>query len=101
MNVLAELLPKGLLRRTERQASAITALVAPLGSGAGPGLSNPTLAFWGTSGLVFPKCQGTRVRAHLMSAHQPPVPPSPQKASTPSAAVFIRSKPVFPRGTPV
>lgn len=32
MNLLAELLPEGLLQRIDRQASAITALIAPLNS---------------------------------------------------------------------
>lgn len=34
MNLLAELLPEGLLQRTDRQASVITAFMPPPGSGA-------------------------------------------------------------------
>lgn len=74
MNLLAELLPEGLLQRTDRQASVITAFIAPLNLGGslladqrqtpdseqslGPDV---VLAFWGILGLVLPKCQGTEV----------------------------------------
>lgn len=36
MNLLAELLPKGLLQRTDRQASVIIAFIVPLSSEADP-----------------------------------------------------------------
>lgn len=66
---------------------------------------DPMPPYWGISGLVPPKCQGTEVITSapapqlLIQCHQAPMPPSSQKPSTHLAASFKHFNTLFLQGT--
>jgi len=107
MDLLAELLPEGLLQRTDRQASVVTAFTAPLSSGAACSVSGrpqipsnpeawtPQLHFGESQAWPFPAISSPASN----SMHQTPVPPSLQEPSTHPAASLKHSNTPFPPGT--
>lgn len=70
MHVLAELLPKGLLQRTERISPVLIAL---LSSGAGPRLRAIPLLHFGESQAW---CLTQHISLHCPHPHKKPAPPS-------------------------